>query len=79
MGGCPHLGGQGCVAGGRASRRLRRQTVSPPPPPACPSAACRLALEWGILNCHGKTPEATMASSLYGDVKRKDKVSMFIR
>lgn len=39
----------------------------------------RLALEWGLLNCHGKTPEATMASSLYGDIKRRDGESLFIR
>ena len=40
---------------------------------------CRLALEWGLLQCSGKTPEATMASSLYGDIKRRDRQSIFIR
>jgi hypothetical protein len=40
---------------------------------------CRLALDWGLLRCSGKTPEATMASSLYGDIKRKDKLSLFVR
>ena len=40
---------------------------------------CRLALDWGMLNCQGKTPEATMASSMYGDLKRKDRRSLFIR
>lgn len=40
---------------------------------------CRLALEWGLLVCSGKTPEATMASSLYGDVKRHEQNSMFFR
>ena len=40
---------------------------------------CRLALEWGLLACSGKTPEATMASALYGDIKRKDRKSIFIR
>lgn len=40
---------------------------------------CRLALDWGLLNCQGKTPEATMASSMYGDIKRKDRRSIFIR
>jgi hypothetical protein len=40
---------------------------------------CKLALEWGLLKCSGKTPEATMASSLYGDIKRNDGASMFFR
>ena len=40
---------------------------------------CRAALDWGLLVCSGKTPEATMASSLYGDVKRRDRGSLFIR
>ncbi|KAL4443780.1 hypothetical protein ABPG75_011517 [Micractinium tetrahymenae] len=40
---------------------------------------CRLALEWGLLSCQGKTPEATMASALYGDIKRKGGPSLFIR
>jgi HB1, ASXL, restriction endonuclease HTH domain len=40
---------------------------------------CRLALEWSLLKCSGKTPEATMASSLYGDIKRWDKKSVFVR
>jgi hypothetical protein len=40
---------------------------------------CRLALDWGLLTCSGKTPEATMASAMYGDIKRKDRNSLFIR
>ena len=40
---------------------------------------CKLALEWGLLKCTGKTPEATMASSLYGDIKRNDGGSVFYR
>jgi hypothetical protein len=40
---------------------------------------CKLALEWGLLKCSGKTPEATMASSLYGDIKRNDGTSLFFR
>lgn len=40
---------------------------------------CRLALDWGLLACSGKTPEATMASAMYGDIKRKDRHSLFIR
>ena len=30
----------------------------------------RVALRRGLLQCSGKTPEATMASALYTDVKR---------
>jgi hypothetical protein len=30
----------------------------------------RIALQRGILQAQGKTPEATMASALYTDVKR---------
>lgn len=40
---------------------------------------CKLALEWGLLKCTGKTPEATMASSLYSDIKRNDNTSIFVR
>lgn len=40
---------------------------------------CRLALEWGLLRCSGKTPEATMASCLYSDIKRYDTDSLFVR
>jgi len=40
---------------------------------------CKLALKWGLLQCSGKTPEATMASSLYGDIKRNDGASLFFR
>ena len=47
----------------------------PPLPPLCR----RLALDWGLLTCSGKTPEATMASAMYGDIKRKDRGSLFIR
>mmetsp|Transcript_33602 Transcript_33602/g.60094 ORF Transcript_33602/g.60094 Transcript_33602/m.60094 type:complete len:583 (-) Transcript_33602:140-1888(-) len=40
---------------------------------------CRVALERGLLQAKGKTPEATMASALYTDVKRKEKKSIFTR
>lgn len=33
----------------------------------------------GLINCHGKTPDATMASALYTDLKRRDVNSIFIR
>ncbi|PNW77556.1 hypothetical protein CHLRE_10g441800v5 [Chlamydomonas reinhardtii] len=39
----------------------------------------RLAVEMGLLKCQGKTPEATMASALYTDVKRKLQKSLFTR
>lgn len=32
---------------------------------------CKVAIERGLIKCSGKTPEATMASALYTDVKRK--------
>lgn len=38
-----------------------------------------IALERGLINSQGKTPEATMASSLYTDVKRKLDKSMFTK
>ncbi|KAK9829683.1 hypothetical protein WJX72_007316 [[Myrmecia] bisecta] len=39
----------------------------------------RMALKRGLIKCQGKTPEATMASALYTDVKRKEGQSIFIR
>lgn len=36
-------------------------------------------MEMGLLKCQGKTPEATMASALYTDVKRKLQKSLFTR
>ena len=39
----------------------------------------RVALERGLIKCQGKTPEATMASALYTDVKRKHDKSVFTR
>ena len=33
----------------------------------------------GLINCNGKTPDATMASALYTDLKRRDVNSIFIR
>ncbi|PNH07989.1 hypothetical protein TSOC_005511 [Tetrabaena socialis] len=39
----------------------------------------RLAVDMGLLKCQGKTPEATMASALYTDVKRKLQKSLFTR
>lgn len=41
--------------------------------------AHRLALDMELINCQGKTPEATMASALYTDVKRKLQSSVFTR
>ncbi len=38
-----------------------------------------MALNRGLLGQTGKTPEATMASALYTDVKRKEGSSAFIR
>ncbi len=40
---------------------------------------CRVALEKALINCQGKTPDATMASALYTDVKRKPETSVFTR
>ncbi|GBF98412.1 hypothetical protein Rsub_10477 [Raphidocelis subcapitata] len=39
----------------------------------------KLALQRGFLKAQGKTPEATMASALYTDVKRKPADSLFTR
>jgi len=39
----------------------------------------RLALARGYVRCQGKTPEATMASALYTDVKKKGDKSIFTR
>lgn len=39
----------------------------------------RVALKRGLIKCTGKTPEATMASALYTDIKRKEGQSIFIR
>ena len=33
----------------------------------------------GLITCNGKTPDATMASALYTDLKRRDTNSIFIR
>ena len=33
----------------------------------------------GLINCNGKTPDATMASALYTDLKRRDVNSIFVR
>ena len=41
--------------------------------------ARRVALDTGLIQCQGKTPEATMASALYTDVKRKLAKSVFTR
>jgi hypothetical protein len=40
---------------------------------------CRLALEWGLLPGAGRTAEASMASALGGDLKRRDRASPFSR
>lgn len=39
----------------------------------------RSALKRGYIRCQGKTPEATMASALYTDVKKKGDNSLFTR
>lgn len=39
----------------------------------------RVALQRGLLRATGKTPEATMASALYTDIKRREGTSVFIR
>ncbi len=39
----------------------------------------RLAMKRGLINCNGKTPDATMASALYTDLKRRDVNSIFVR
>ncbi|KAK9820280.1 hypothetical protein WJX72_008553 [[Myrmecia] bisecta] len=39
----------------------------------------KVALDRALINCQGKTPEATMASALYTDVKRKGDQSVFTR
>lgn len=39
----------------------------------------KLALEYGYINCNGKTPEATMASAMYTDIRRKHDKSVFTR
>eukprot|EP00884_Botryococcus_braunii_P001142 jgi/Botrbrau1/11028/Bobra.92_2s0001.1 len=39
----------------------------------------RLALQRGLIKCSGKTPEATMASALYTDIKRKNGRSIFFK
>ena len=75
------------LASGQAPARHGRQPCSPahqgPPshrrphmPSAhrtCPGAGeiARVALKRGLIKCTGKTPEATMASALYTDIKRK--------
>lgn len=45
----------------------------------CSFTHCRVALERGLIQSQGKTPEATMASALYTDVKRKAEKSVFTR
>lgn len=39
----------------------------------------KVALERGFIKCQGKTPENTMASALYTDVRRKGAKSLFIK
>jgi hypothetical protein len=39
----------------------------------------RVALQRGYISCSGKTPEATMASALYTDIKRRLGETVFIR
>jgi hypothetical protein len=49
------------------------------PPSRRPPPRRRIALQRGFLKAQGKTPEATMASALYTDVKRKSGTSIFTR
>jgi hypothetical protein len=44
-----------------------------------PPLSCRVALEKALINCQGRTPDATMASALYTDIKRKLDQSVFTR
>ena len=46
---------------------------------AARSGGLRAALDRGLIHCQGRTPEATMASALYTDVKRKGGSSIFTR
>lgn len=39
----------------------------------------KIALDRGFLQVQGKTPDATMASALYTDVRKKADASIFIR
>ena len=39
----------------------------------------KLALKRNLIKCSGKTPEATMASALYTDVKKRESKSAFVR
>eukprot|EP00963_Diacronema_lutheri_P002755 scaffold207_cov345-Pavlova_lutheri.AAC.38 len=39
---------------------------------------CRMALKSGIIQCSGKTPEATMASCMYTDIRKKVR-PLFVR
>ena len=47
--------------------------------PCCAGEIARLALARGFIRVQGKTPEATMASALYTDVKRKGGEGTFVR
>lgn len=44
-----------------------------------PGEIARMALIRGYVRCQGKTPEATMASALYTDIKKKGDRSIFTR
>lgn len=39
----------------------------------------KIAVKYGYINVQGKTPDATMASALYTDIKRKEGRSIFIK
>lgn len=45
----------------------------------CAGDIARMAIRYNYISCQGKTPEATMASALYTDIKRKETASIFIR
>ena len=59
--------------------RERQARAHENPSASCAGEIARAALRRGLIQCHGKTPEATMASALYSDVKRKEGASAFVR
>ena len=78
------MDGEGLAWSGPAGRGRTdgaRALANAAPPTSPPSARPlpRVAVDQGLLVCQGKTPEATMASALYTDVKRKGHKSLFTR
>ena len=58
---------------------MTRATSVSEPDYGCVGPPRRVAVEKELINCQGRTPEATMASALYTDVKRKGDNSVFTR